>query len=318
MSIKFNLLILVVFLSCFQVKAQQLPVQNNHFDLLNLYNPSAPNNIYTIIDGIYDGKTNFFKTFARSHWFFSGVKNGKPFTGGIDLERQLSKNKAWRIGGGMTTDQAGAINISQIATRINLELFKDNSKIDLSIGSGLKLGLANINFNKTDIRDNGDPLIFENTFENKNFISVPIGLFSKIFINDNTDILSGISVSRLINFQADSTLQFVQHYFGNLGALIQFKNKDPFKPQVHLEISSFFTYVNNTPMDYSGHIILHLKNNDKNTNISSFGIGYAKNSLQVEFQLFFKQKYGVGLTVDFLTVGKIQQYGGRYLSLIHI
>lgn len=318
MGIKYSCLILIVFLSFFKAKSQQLPVQNNHFDLLNLYNPAAPNNIYGIIGGIYYANPTYFKFYGRSQWLFSGLNNGNPFTGGFDLEGNLlKKNKAWRGGVGMITDQAGAINVSQLNTRASLEFFPDNAAIDLSIGVGLKLGLTNINFSNIDNSEN-DPLRFENNFQNRSFMSVPIGVFSKIAVNENTDVLSGVSILRLINIQSDSSIQFTQHYYGNLGVLIQFEDKNPDKPQTYLEISSFFTYVNNVPVVYSGHVTLHLKRNINNTNISSFGFGYAKNSLQFEYQLFFQQKYGIGLTADFLTLGKIQQYGGRYANGIEL
>lgn len=297
-------IILFTLVTYFPLLGQQLFTHTSNQDFFQFFNPAAMNNFYLLLEQ----DENQLSIFVRQQEISDNDIDGKPFTAG-GIGNWWWKNKFINSGVGFISDQAGAIGVHQLYSRIAVDLtgFRKKEKKrhhSLFFGTGIHTNFFRINRTKIDELYWDDPLLVANEDITKDFsVRTSMGLYGhKSFDKWQITLFGGVSFHQLNitgrnEFELSKTFK---HYFINGGIIKRFSLESG--NQVFWEVSTLKQRIENLRPRYWYYPIftrLHIDFNKKTDFILTTGIGFLENSIQVESMLYFTKKWSGGVVFDF-------------------
>jgi len=276
---------------------QQLP-SSNHPDDLYLGNPAARNSWYYLFG---DPPPLVFNLHYRNQWQTSQVE-GTPWSAGASLESVVGTNKNHLVSLEGRIAQWGSLESyyfkGRYAINLNGAFGGDGRKYSFNLGTAVHWESLQLDLEKISFNNPNDQVIFsDNSTERGSYPRISLGFFGHI----SKKLLYGIAISQwfAVKERIQGAVSFYQHpqVLGNISYIATLWNDN-----TYLELAGAASYVENTPINYSfmfrPHHLL-----DGNRNMVSFGLGYVKNSFQVEFNWINAERFRFGCSMDLISFG---------------
>ncbi len=239
-------LIILILLGTFSSKAQQDPQYTQYMYNTQVVNPAYAGNREALNFGLL----------YRTQWVNFG--DGAPNTGTFTVNSPVGTNMG--LGLSIVNDRIGPA----VETNFNIDYsYSINTSESSKLSFGLKAGLdiLDVDFNKLNILDDGDPYFVENNIDNKLQPQIGAGIYY------NTEkFYAGLSVpnflstkhfdeSSIVNSSVETTAAERMHYFLIAGYVFDISDNLKFKP------ATLFKMVSGSPLqaDVSANFLLYDK-----------------------------------------------------------
>lgn len=274
------------------VGQQQLPV-SKHPDDLYVGNPAARNSWFYIMG---DSPSKTFNFYYRKQWH-SQVK-GTPMTVGGSFDYIFGYNENHLGSIETRLSSWGSMESFQFKGRYAINLngaFGGGKKYSFYLGTAVEIESLRLDFEKISFNNPNEPIQSQSGIERGSYPKISVGGFGHI----HEKLLYGVSITQwfAIRERTLNTIPFNQHpqWLGNLSYIGTISSL----PNTYLELSTAVSYVKDTPINWSLIIRPYVKTN---SSLYSIGVGYVKNSIQLEFNWIEEEKFRIGSSIDLITL----------------
>lgn len=321
----FYLFLLLLGLTPLSLNAQLDQLFSTNYDAGVRYNPVAQTN-FVILD---EGQFAYFDFSYKNQWFAAGLKS-HPYGAGITYQDLLGKKTPrYSVGASLHFQKAGAIEQVQGNIRFGIQLIKpkQNARFQknhhqLYLGLGLGIRYFNILFSEIDERTTGDIVLNNLAQASRRNFNPSLGLFGILPTGKDraSKFVYGLAYNNLVQLgYTGNELKSIQHVYLNTSYFINFA-KSKKRDKYYLELAFLANLANLSSarskekqvdfynsIDYQGFARFHFNFDNPDQHLT-LGVGYAKKSLQVEFNLMPSETIGFGFSWDTQTLDKTRDH----------